>query len=199
MDQRIDKILKLPAKQKVIILLVVLAVEGGALFWSLYLPRQKALNELRGKLDSLHTQVDETRKIANNLPRFKREYEELNQELQRALTELPNQKEIPTLLTSITAAGKDAGLDFLVFKPRAETPHDFYAVVPVDITVSGSYYSVASFFASISRLSRIVNISNVVFSDIKPSGDRTLLKVTCLATTFRFLDKKENQNDTNKK
>lgn len=191
MDQRIEKILKLPNKQKVVILLAILVIEGGLLFWAMYLPQHKTLVTQRDKLISLHRQVEETRKIANNLPRFKREYDALNKELEKALTELPNQKEIPTLLTSITAAGKDAGLDFLVFKPKSEIPKDFYAVVPVDITVSGNYYNVANFFAAVSRLSRIVNISNVVFSDIRPSGDRTQLKVTCLATTFRFLEKKE--------
>jgi type IV pilus assembly protein PilO len=198
MDQRLEKILKLPNKQKVAILLAILLIEGGALFWVMYLPRHKELGQLQGTLTSLRTQVEETRKIANNLPRFKREYDDLNRELEKALTELPNQKEIPTLLTSITAAGKDAGLDFLVFKPKPEEPRDFYAVVPVDIAVSGSYYNVANFFAAVSKLSRIVNISNVVFSDIKPSGDRTQLKITCLATTFRFLDKKENQNEKKK-
>ncbi len=198
MDQRIEKILKLPNKQKIAILLAVLLFEGGALFWTMYLPRHKTLGELQDKLNSLHNQIEETRKIANNLPRFKREYDDLNNELEKALTELPNQKEIPSLLTSITAAGKDAGLDFLVFKPQAEVPKDFYAVVPINITVSGNYYNVANFFAAISRLSRIVNISNVVFSDIKPAGDKTQLKVTCLATTFRFLDKKENQNEKKK-
>jgi len=198
MGQRIENILKLPNKQKVAIFVAILLVEAGVLIWTLYLPRHKDLGELQDKRNSLRTQVEETRKIANNLPRFKREYDDLNKELERALTELPNQKEIPTLLTSITSAGKDAGLDFLVFKPKPEIPQDFYAVVPVDITVSGNYHNVANFFAAVSRLSRIVNISNVVFSDIKPSDDRTQLKVTCLATTFRFLDKKEKQNEKKK-
>jgi type IV pilus assembly protein PilO len=199
MDQRIEKVLKLPNKQKIVILIAILMLESIALFWGLYLPRQKEMKAVQSKLDTVRVQVDETRKIANNLPRFKREYEDLNQELQKALTELPNQKEIPSLLTSITTAGKDSGLDFLVFRPKSEEPKDFYAVVPVDITVSGNYYSVANFFGAVSRLSRIVNISNVAFSDIKPTGDRTHLKVTCLATTFRFLDKKENKDETKKK
>ena len=198
MNQRIDNLLKLPTRQKLIILLSILLIEGGVLFWTLYLPYYKKLTELQDNLHSLQGQIDENRKIANNLPRFKREYDDLNKELEHALTELPNQKEIPTLLTSITSAGKDVGLDFLVFRPKPEVPKDFYAVVPVDITVSGNYQSIANFFAAISKMSRIVNISNVVFTDIKTSGEKTHFKVTCLATTFRFLDKKENQNEKKK-
>ena len=46
---------------------------------------------------------------------------------------------------------------------------------------------------------RIVNITNVVFSDIKSVNNRMMTKVTCLATTFRFLDKKEIKDDNKKK
>jgi type IV pilus assembly protein PilO len=44
-----------------------------------------------------------------------------------------------------------------------------------------------------------MNISNVKFSDIKSSGNQTSLKVTCLATTFRFLEKEEQKNDKKQK
>ena len=76
-----------------------------------------------------------------------------------------------------------------------EVVKDFYAEVPVDIVVSGSYFSVANFFAAIANLPRIVNITNVAFSDIKNVNNRMMTKVTCLATTFRFLDKKEIKDD----
>ena len=143
----------------------------------------------------LQTEIDDKTRIANNLPRLQKEYDQLNIELAQALTELPNSKEIPSLLTSITALGKNAGLDFLVFRPKGEVVKDFYAEVPVDIIISGSYFSVANFFAAVSNLPRIVNITNVAFSDIKNVNNRMMTKVTCLATTFRFLDKKEIKDD----
>lgn len=111
---------------------------------------------------------------------------------------MPNSKEIPALLTSITTIGKNAGLDFLVFKPKPESKKGFYADVPVDITVSGSYFSVANFFAAVANLPRIVNITNVDFAEVKNVNNRMMTKVNCLATTFRFLGKEEIENDTKK-
>lgn len=195
MDPKLEKIMKLPNKQKLAILAAIMLLEGAGLFFGLQQPKMKQLKELQGKLDSLRSQVQETKKIADNLPKFKSDYEKLKMELESALTELPNQKEIPTLLTSITTAGKNAGLDFLLFKPKPEEPKDFYSAVPVDINVSGSFYNVANFFVAVGNLPRIVNINNVVFSDIKSVGGRTMLKVSCLATTFRFLDKKEIKDE----
>lgn len=195
MDPQVEKILKLPTKQKILILVLFSIIEAAALVWFLYLPKHKELIGLKTELSKLQGEIDDKTRIANNLPKLMAEYEQLNRELAQALTELPNSKEIPSLLTSITALGKNAGLDFLVFRPKVEVPKDFYAEVPVDIVVSGSYYSVANFFAAVANLPRIVNINNVSFSDIKSVSNRMLTKVTCLATTFRFLDKKEIKDD----
>jgi type IV pilus assembly protein PilO len=191
MNPQVEKILKLPTKQKVMILVLLVIVEAAALVYFLYIPKFKELTGLKTELTKLQTEIEDKTRIANNLPRLQREYEQLNVELAQALTELPNAKEIPTLLTSITTVGKNAGLDFLVFRPRGENVKDFYAEVPVDITVHGSYFSIANFFAAVANLPRIVNISNVAFSEIRSVNNRMMTKVTCLATTFRFLDKTE--------
>jgi len=195
MDPRLEKILKLPTRQKFALLAIVLVLEGGAIFYGLYQPKMTAYAELQTKLDDLQRQIQDNRRIANNLPRYKSEYEQLKKDLDSALTELPNQKEIPSLLTSISSVGKGAGLDFLLFRPKPEVPKDFYAEVPVDIAVSGTFYNVADFFVAVANLPRIVNINNVAFSDIKTNNGRTTLKVNCLATTFRFLDKKEIKDE----
>jgi len=195
MDPQIEKILKLPTRQKAALLVLVLLLEGAALFYSLYQPRMKEYAALQAQVEDLDRQIQENTRIANNLPRFKAEYEQLKKDLDAALTELPNQKEIPSLLTSISSVGRSAGLEFLLFRPKPEVPKDFYAEVPVDVAVSGTFYNVADFFVAVGKLPRIVNINNVSFSDIKSTGGRTTLKVNCLATTFRFLDKKETKDE----
>lgn len=198
MDLGIEKIAKLSNKQKIALLIVVLVATGAILYFLLIRPKQNELKTLNGKLESLQNQILKDRATAARLPILQKEYDSLNRQLEAALTELPNQKEIPALLTSVTDEGKKAGLEFLVFRPKVEENKGFYAAVPVDITVSGSYRGVGDFFNAVGRLPRIVNISNVAVSDIKSDGQLTNLKVTCLATTFRFLDKNE-QLDTKEK
>jgi len=197
MDPRVEKILKLPNKQKVALLILIVLLEAVAFFYGLQQPKYKEFKELQAKLSDLQNQIQENKKITDNLPRLKKEYEQLQKELEAALTELPNQKEIPTLLTSITNVGKGAGLDFLTFRPKGEEPKDFYSAVPVDIIVYGTFYNVANFFVAVSKLPRIVNINNVAMSDIRDAGGRTMMKVSCLATTFRFLEK-ETKDDKKK-
>jgi type IV pilus assembly protein PilO len=198
MNPMVEKILKLPNKQKIALLFLVMLVEGAAFYYGIQEPKYKQLKDLQVKLNELQNKIQESKKIADNLPRLKKEYEQLQIELASALTELPNQKEIPSLLTNITNVGKSAGLDFLVFRPKPEEARDFYSEVPVDISVSGYFDSVANFFVAVSNLPRIVNINNVSVSDIKDVGGRTLMKVNCLATTFRFLDKKVTKDEKKK-
>lgn len=200
MDPNVEKILKLPTKQKVALLIVVIAAIGAGFFFGLLKPKIDDLKRQQQSLAKLYEQVQEKKKIADQLPRYRAEYAKLQADLESALTELPNQKEIPSLLTSITNVGKTAGLDFLLFKPKPEVAKGFYAEVPVDITVSGGFLSVANFFIAVGNLPRIVNIGNVNFSDIKYDKDkgRSQLRVNCLATTFRFLDKKEIKDEKKK-
>lgn len=194
MDPRLEKIVKLPVKQKIIIVAAIMAVEIVAGWFLAIKPKQELLNQKLSALDGLKGQIVELKRVAANLPRFKAEYEDLKMKLEAAMTELPNQKEIPSLLTAITTAGKGAGLDFLTFRPKPEEPKEFYARVPVDVVVSGTFYNVMNFFNAVSLLPRIVNIGNVVF-DVKTDRGRTLARVSCLATTFRFLEAKEIKDE----
>lgn len=191
MHPQVEKIVNLPIKQKLAALLLLLIALGAGFYFGIEQPKLKEFKELQGKLEQLHADVAENRRFASNLPKFKAEFESLQKELANAMTELPNSKEIPSLLTSITTAGKSAGLDFLTFRPKGESLKEFYAEVPVDIVVSGPFFGIANFFVAVGNLPRIVNISNVSFSDIRNDRGRNLVKVNCQATTFRFLDKSE--------
>jgi type IV pilus assembly protein PilO len=195
MNPKVEKIFNLPNSQKLALMVLIFIMLGAGFFYALFQPKMKELTAARDKQTELTTKIQENKRIADNLPRFKREIEQLNADLATALTELPNQKEIPSLLTSITSRGKEAGLDFLVFRPKAEEPKDFYSAVPVDIVIAGTFYNVANFFIAVGNLPRIVNISNVAVSNLSNAGGRMSMKVTCLATTFRFLDKKETKDE----
>src|SRR3972149_2918398 len=97
--------------------------------------------------------------------------------------------EIPSLLKSVSDLGKESGLEFLRFAPSGEAKKEFYAEIPVSISVHGDYHSFALFSHQAAKYPRIVNLSNISFSSPRPSGDNlVLLTVNCTATTYRFLE-----------
>jgi type IV pilus assembly protein PilO len=106
--------------------------------------------------------------------------------------QLPNKREIPDLLKAISNKARESGLEILLFRPRAENYQDFYAEVPVDITVKGSFHSVVSFFDDVGRLDRLVNINNIGFKS-KVAGDQVTVETSSMATAFRFLEEAERK------
>lgn len=188
MHPTIEKIFKWPTYQRVLLLVGIIALILGGFIYFIYLEKHKEYVKLEGQKNTRLAKLQEDQRIADNLPKFKSEYESMKRKLDLALAELPNEREIPTLLTSIASLARDNGLDVLRFQPGAEKPQGFYAEVPVSLKLSGSYHEVARFAYDVSNLARIVNIDNLKLTSPKMQGGRNLLQIECLATTFRFVE-----------
>lgn len=198
----------LPFKQKLMIYVGTLV--GAVLVFVLVLiaPKYKKYGELKIEIEEAQQGLCKVKNKANNLARFKSELLATRAEFQKALAFLPDQKEIPGLLTSISNLGNQSGLEFVLFKPKDEVQKDFYAEIPVEIIVVGPYHNVVLFFDKVSRLPRIVSISGVNIIDPKMLHGSMVVRTSCTATTYRFTgikaesekDKKEeNKTEKDKK
>ncbi|WP_305044330.1 type 4a pilus biogenesis protein PilO [Geoalkalibacter sp.] len=188
MDPRIEKIFKLPRYQRILLLVLVVALIGAGFYFLIYSVQLEEVAQLEREQETLTRRLEENRRIARNLDQVRAEYESLQQQLAKALIELPNEKEIPTLLTNISNLAREQGLEILLFKPMGEVNRGFYAEVPVDIRLVGSYHDVAMFFYNVGQLPRIVNISNLSMESARREGGPAQLRVDCRATTFRFVE-----------
>ncbi len=184
-----ERIVKLSTPKKVLILGVLMALILGLYFYLIYLPKSEVLNQKTAEMAKLETQVRELRIIAANMKRFQAEAAKLREELQLAITQLPTSKEIPSLLANVSNLGRDSGLEFLLFRPMPEVNRDFYAEIPVEIKVRGTYHDVAAFFDRVGKLPRIVNINGVSMDGVKEMAGRWEIITACTATTFKFIEK----------
>ena len=179
-----DKIEKIKMPIRILILLGTIVVMSGLFIWFYYIPKDKEIKKTEDQIKTLKQKLFIAEKKAREKEKTKAEYEKVDIEFQEALKLLPNTKEIPSLLRSITQLGSDSQLEFRLFSPQREQPRDFYMEIPVSIEVSGSYHNVAVFFDMVGRMERIVNILNV---SMKPAKARsTNLITTCDAVTYRF-------------
>jgi len=187
MNARVEKVLKLPFYQRLLLLGALLAVIVGLFVYLAYLPALEEHTRLVQQNDTLTAKLQQDQRIANNLPKFKAEYEKMQKRLDEALMELPNEKEIPTLLTNIGSLAKESGLEVQLFKPQTEAARGFYAEVPVNLKLTGNYHEMAMFAYQVGKLSRIVNLGNLKLKAQKSEPGRALLGIECTAVTFRFL------------
>jgi type IV pilus assembly protein PilO len=179
-----------PVKKLGLVVLVVALIVGG--YWySFYRSKAKTIGRLQGDLSNKQAKLNENEAIARNLPRFKEEVEKLNLQLSKVVQELPNSREIPNLLETISNLGAVNGLDVLYIKPNNDVDRGFYAEVPISVKVKGGFHELGMFLDALSKLPRIINVSNITIGNAR-EDDRTgaiILDISALATTYRYMEK----------
>jgi len=191
LEQLLDRILKLRLEFKILGLAVAVLLFTllNYFVWIGDL-NDEAVGQDR-QIAKLENDLIQKQAIANNLAEYRRQKEILEQKLQEALTELPNDANIDELLTQLNETGVRAGLDLTSVEPGTELKEGtFYSKIPVKITLAGNFHEIATFFDLVGKLKRIVNISDISLRSPDKKGDKIVLRVDCLATTFRFVDVK---------
>lgn len=145
----------------------------------------------RRKLD---LELAEKSEIAQNLNERRREMDVLEQKLAEALTELPERRDMEELLAQINDIGKKSGLEISRVEPDKEFVQsgEFFARIPIKMTVSGNYHEIAMFLQEMANMRRIVNVNNIKLDGAALKNEKVVLQSSFLATTFRFIETKKN-------
>ena len=184
-----DTILKLPTSQKLGILALAAALIL-IVYWQIaYKPAVRRIEAKEAQLTKLTREMKEKQRIAADYDKFKEETARIQEDLKRYVAKLPDKKEIPKLLKSISNMSQEAGLEVLLFKPQGEQATEYYSRVPVQLNFVGSYHRVGRFFYYVGTLPRIVNIENFsIKNSQKTNQDEFLLNTSCVATTYRYIE-----------
>jgi type IV pilus assembly protein PilO len=189
----LNKIIKLPDSQKIAMLLFLLAALTAAYVYYVFIPQREYYASQKESMLKLEAKYNEQQSILSNLPRFQQELKILQLAFEDALKMLPNAREIPNLITSISTHAQEAGLEILLFQPKPEVSMDFYAQIPVQMKVTGRYPQIGVFFDKLSKLPRIINIEDlqIISRQTKQSKSSSiiLLDASFNATTFKFIEK----------
>ncbi|MCP4114641.1 MAG: type 4a pilus biogenesis protein PilO [Desulfobacteraceae bacterium] len=186
-----EKIGNLTRVQRILVCVVTFVLLSGGYFYFVYMPRQEEMKRLENDLTTLKTRLVTYKQKAAALAKYEELMAEAQARFNLAMKALPDKKEIPSLLTGISSSGNDAGLEFILFQPKAEVQKEFYAEIPVAIKVQGGYHEFAAFFDQVARLYRIVNINDISIKSRSKSGGGGL-EASCNAVTYMFVEKKKD-------
>jgi type IV pilus assembly protein PilO len=178
---------KMPLGQKVGVVAGVVILLSAANWYFFIDPMQTQITQRQGTLRALEDELIQKQSIANNLAQFKHEKEILERRLAQALTELPNEANIDDLIRSLSEIGSKSGLTINSIEPQPEQRQSFYAAIPIVMSVSGNYHEIGVFLDSLSKLARIVNVTNIRMGQARVANEKLLINATYIATTFRFL------------
>ena len=150
-------------------------------------PMQTQITQRQGQLRALEDELIQKQSIANNLAQFKHEKEILERRLAQALTELPNEANIDELIRSLSEIGTKSGLTINSIDPQGEQRQSFYAAIPIVMAVTGNYHEIGVFLDSLSKLARIVNVTNIRMAGPRFTNEKLIISSSYVATTFRFV------------
>src|SRR5881275_2661361 len=178
---------KMPLGQKVGVVAGVVILLSAANWYFFIDPMQTQIRDRQGQLRALEDELIQKQSIANNLAQFKHEKDILERRLAQALTELPNEANIDDLIRSLAEVGNKSGLMINTIDPQPEQRQSFYASIPIVMSVTGNYHEIGVFLDSLSKLARIVNVTNIKMGNSQTKNEKLVVNATYVATTFRFL------------
>ena len=183
-----------PFIAKLIIILILCVGIGAGVYYYDTQEQFVRLERAQAEEADLKREFEDKQAKAVNLESYKQQLAEMQDTFGAMLRQLPDRTEVPDLLVDVSQTGLAAGLEFELFKPQSEVPREFYAELPISITVLGKYHEFGEFVSGLAALPRIVTIHNISIEPGKKteSGAAENLVMKATAKTYRYLDE-ENQ------
>jgi type IV pilus assembly protein PilO len=178
---------KLTKPQRIAIYAGTLVVLAGLSVWLLFWPKYDKIGQLNSRLAKVEAELDKAKKNARELNDWRSKMKQKESQYKTVMRALPEKEEIPSLVAGISQAGKDSGLEFVLFQPKKEIAKGFYAEIPVEIGVTGGYHQIAVFFDKVANLPRIVNLRRIKMAP-GSQKDTNVLSMACQAVTYKFVE-----------
>jgi type IV pilus assembly protein PilO len=179
-----------PPVAKIGALLIIFFLILLAAYWFDWSNQWTSLQAAQAQEDALKQTFKEKVSFSVNLEGYKKRLKDIDVSLGALLRQLPNKSEMDALITDVNQAGLGRGLQFELFKPASqEIMRDFYAELPVNVRVSGTYHALGAFANDVAKLSRIVLLEDL---NINAGKDKDApLSMDATARTYRYLDEQE--------
>jgi type IV pilus assembly protein PilO len=195
----LDQVVKLSIRKKVAILgLVVVLI--AAVFWFIYYdPLSEELSALQEKHMSLQNEKADANRRKATYEKDRERRDELKKSYGQQLRALPSDTEMSSFLNNLNAHAELVGLEIESVKPKKEEVSKYYARIPVQLNLTGSYYQLAKFFYLVGNLDRIINIENISLKIKKFEESSAILTANVLATTFRSVNPESGKKKKGKR
>lgn len=165
----------------------------GLVWWRVVGPMYEEIERQEARIAELEQKIIEGRAAKAQLPRFREQVQALELELDKLLRILPARRNTPELLRRVRALAEQGDFGFHTFTPGGFVEREFYSEWPIKISLSGDYHGLAMFFDRVSRLSRIINIEDLVIQ-ARPQGEETI-SATFTAKTFVYKEPEPDETE----
>ena len=152
--------------------LVAAAIAVVLVLLGIYLPFSPVAQE-KDQVDKalvlkaqLTQEVQQLQVYQRRFGELKQQMDALNKQLDTLKTIVPEEKETDEFIRLLQGAASASNVEIRQLKAKAVVPKDNnYYEMPFEVQADGPYFNVLDFFGKLSRLSRIINVGDLEFSD----------------------------------
>lgn len=194
-----EQFTKIPIGKKIAVLVLFMVLLGVAFWYVLYQDLMDDLVSLQQAQISLQNKLKEKTHAKQRYDDNRKRRDKLKDSYAAQIRALPPDTEMSSFLASLNTQAELVGLEILRVKPMTEEMADYYARIPVALSLKGTYHQLAKAFYLIGNLDRIINIENLDFAVVGAEESGVSLEANVLATTFRSVDKNSSKSPEKKK
>lgn len=196
-SERIEQVLKnIDTRRKILIWVATVTIIIGGFWYFFYKDNERAISRLQRDISESKQRLTKLKEAVAQSKKLQEELTLAQQSLEEILIFLPELREIPGILQSVSEMGARAGLEQLLFEPKKEEVKDFYSVIPISLDLRGSFHSIGLFYDELSQFPRVIRVRS--FALEKSDEDSSLLKVKCDIETYRYLTEQQPSEEGSK-
>jgi type IV pilus assembly protein PilO len=168
---------------------VVLSLGLTGAFWNWYAkPTQAAIAARQAELKTIRAEIDKGQATARRLPEFRADVAELEDQLTRLRTVLPEEKDVADLLRRIQGMATQSNLAIRGFTPKPVASKEMHAEWPIELQLEGTYHNLGTFLERVSKFPRIINVSGINIDAGAKQSAAVSVTAECTATTFVLVE-----------
>jgi type IV pilus assembly protein PilO len=146
-------------------------------------------------LASKRAEIAQLQPYQGQLAQLNSAIEGLKQQLELQKRIVPEEKEVESFIKLLQAEAAQSNVEIRSYEAKPVESKEYYSQAPFQINIDGPYYAVLDFFQRVSKMERIINISNLAMASVsKPAGagvkktyqyePNESVVASCVATTF---------------
>lgn len=189
MQKFLEQYAQVPQRQRYAGVALIAVAFIALYYYFIHQDNSRRVERMEGQLRKLSAELAEKQAYIDNLARYEARLNELQTALNAARAQLPDEADVAQLLAQLSNNARQAGLTIEKFEPKAEATQEFFAELPFEMQVRGTYHEIASFIDAIGHMDRIVNVSGISMNNPKSENQKAVVDGQFNIKGFRFIDK----------
>lgn len=149
---------------------------------------QKEIKARKAEFAKVDKELRHARELNAGIEKLRTEAQEMNQLVDVFQKRLPEEREIPALLSRFEKLGNEMGLRVqLSSLPTRKAPNSDMEVIPYKAVTDGQFHQIATFINMLERDERYLKVSDLDVDEEKEG----VSQATFVLSTFRFVNEPE--------